>query len=141
MRASEAEREAVVERLREHCAAGRLTVDELSERIERAYAARTVADLDALTADLPRPVSARRADTLDRAIADAIRKGWRLESRADGHAVMVRGKRPNHLLHGFLTVFTGIWGIVWLAVALSGVQHRLLIELDDEGRPRFERLR
>jgi len=40
LRASDADREQFVEALREHHAEGRLTLEELTERTERAYAAR-----------------------------------------------------------------------------------------------------
>jgi hypothetical protein len=53
LRASDADREQFVEALRQHHAEGRLTVEELTERTERAYAARTFGDLDALATDLP----------------------------------------------------------------------------------------
>jgi Domain of unknown function (DUF1707)/Cell wall-active antibiotics response 4TMS YvqF len=53
LRVSDAEREATVVRLREAGGEGRLTLEELAERVERADAARTRGDLDALTADLP----------------------------------------------------------------------------------------
>jgi Domain of unknown function (DUF1707)/2TM domain len=53
VRVSDAERERAVTALREHAGEGRLDVAELSERLERAYAARTRADLAVLTADLP----------------------------------------------------------------------------------------
>ena len=52
-RASDAEREAVVARLRHAAGEGRLTVDELDERIDAAYAATSRAELEPLTADLP----------------------------------------------------------------------------------------
>jgi hypothetical protein len=52
-RASDAEREAVVVRLRDAGAEGRLTIEELAERIDAAYAARTRAELEPLVADLP----------------------------------------------------------------------------------------
>jgi hypothetical protein len=52
-RASDSEREAVVARLRHAAAEGRLTVDELDERIDAAYTAKTRAELEPLTADLP----------------------------------------------------------------------------------------
>jgi Domain of unknown function (DUF1707)/2TM domain len=55
MRASEAEREAAVEELRRHASVGRLDVDELEQRVEAAFAARTLDDLSALTRDLPVP--------------------------------------------------------------------------------------
>ena len=53
IRASDADRERTATLLREHCAAGRLMPEELSERLDAAYAARTVAQLDALLHDLP----------------------------------------------------------------------------------------
>jgi hypothetical protein len=53
LRASDADRERFVEALRQHHLDGRLTAKELAERTERAYAARTLGDLDALATDLP----------------------------------------------------------------------------------------
>jgi hypothetical protein len=53
MRVADADRERVVEELREHTIAGRLTSEELEERSGSAYRARTRAELDVLRADLP----------------------------------------------------------------------------------------
>jgi len=53
LRTSDAEREAVVETLREHAAAGRLDADELEQRLGAAYGAQLRADLVPLVADLP----------------------------------------------------------------------------------------
>ncbi|HEY1688698.1 MAG TPA: DUF1707 domain-containing protein [Solirubrobacteraceae bacterium] len=53
IRASDAEREALIEDLREHTVAGRLSPEELEERIGVVYAAKTRAELDAVRADLP----------------------------------------------------------------------------------------
>src|SRR5262245_59680974 len=53
MRASDAEREAVVEVLRQASVEGRLTLAELTERTEAAYLAQTHAELAQLTTDLP----------------------------------------------------------------------------------------
>jgi DUF1707 SHOCT-like domain len=53
LRVSDSEREAVVATLREHFFAGRLSVDEFTERVERAYSARTAGDLAAVDDDLP----------------------------------------------------------------------------------------
>ena len=55
LRASDAERDAAAGRLREAHAEGRLTVEEFSERLDAALAARTRGDLEALTRDLPAP--------------------------------------------------------------------------------------
>lgn len=53
LRASDAERERQVQLLTEHAAQGRLTPEELSERVGRAYGSRTRAELAALLSDLP----------------------------------------------------------------------------------------
>jgi len=53
LRVSDAQREDTVEVLRASAGAGRLDVDELADRVGQAYAARTVAQLAALTRDLP----------------------------------------------------------------------------------------
>jgi hypothetical protein len=57
VRIGTAEREAAASALSEHFAAGRLDQDELEERLDRAYAAKTGADLEPLFQDLPRPGS------------------------------------------------------------------------------------
>jgi len=53
MRVGDAEREAAAAELREHYASGRLTLDELNERIDQAFAAKTRGDLNVLMTDLP----------------------------------------------------------------------------------------
>jgi fatty acid desaturase len=56
LRASDGDRERTVDELRAHAADGRLTVEELEERVQRALAARTIGDLTSLTRDLPNQV-------------------------------------------------------------------------------------
>jgi uncharacterized protein DUF1707 len=53
MRASDADRERVVEHLRTALQEGRLDLGEYDERMQRAYAAKTYGDLDGLLTDLP----------------------------------------------------------------------------------------
>jgi hypothetical protein len=53
MRVSDAEREAAAAELREHFASGRLTQDEMDERLTAVFAAKTRADLSAVFTDLP----------------------------------------------------------------------------------------
>ncbi|WBB55113.1 DUF1707 domain-containing protein [Verrucosispora sp. WMMD573] len=55
MRAADVDRQAVAERLRVALDEGRLDLHEYDERLQRAYAARTYAELDALVSDLPAP--------------------------------------------------------------------------------------
>jgi len=67
MRVSDADREAAVEMLREHFFAGRLDVEEFTERVELAYDARTIAELRQVESELPaagRSAPARRKPRL-----------------------------------------------------------------------------
>ncbi|MEO3825169.1 DUF1707 domain-containing protein [Actinomadura sp. B10D3] len=58
MRAGDADRERVAHVLREAAGEGRLTLAELDERLDAVYAAKTYADLEPLTRDLPAPGTA-----------------------------------------------------------------------------------
>lgn len=53
LRASDADRERVVDRLRDAVAEGRLDMEEFEERLDAAYKSRTYAELEPLTRDLP----------------------------------------------------------------------------------------
>jgi hypothetical protein len=53
MRASDADRERVATELRDHAVAGRLDTDELEDRLQQAYGARTTDELQSLRRDLP----------------------------------------------------------------------------------------
>lgn len=55
IRVSDADRERVTARLREHFAEGRLTREELDERVTAALSAKTVGDLRRVMVDLPEP--------------------------------------------------------------------------------------
>ena len=99
VRASDAEREAVVERLRVATAEGRLTLGELAERTGAAYTATTRGELVRVTADLPAvpsspAVPARPATRADRewvvaVMGDSKRQGrWRVERPLTAVAVM-----------------------------------------------------
>ncbi len=53
VRVGDADREAIAAQLREHYADGRLTLEELNERLDQAFAAKTKADLNTVMRDLP----------------------------------------------------------------------------------------
>ncbi len=74
IRVSDADRERVTARLRDHYAEGRLSAEEMEERITAALNAKTVGDLRQVMADLPEPELAGR------------RSGGRRARRADGGA-------------------------------------------------------
>jgi len=89
--ASDADRERVAERLRAAAGDGRITATELEERLERAFSARTDAELEPLVADLPAPAEAapRR---------EGRRRGRRLNDHARAYI-------------GVSVLLVGIWAL------------------------------
>jgi Domain of unknown function (DUF1707) len=86
LRVSHAERDQVVELLQEAAGDGRLTGDELDERVEAALAARTRADLDGLTADLPAPARPAQKELvkINQRFGETERKGrWVVPRRME----------------------------------------------------------
>lgn len=104
LRASDTDRERVAERLRRAAGDGQLTLDELDERLQAAYAARTRGALAPLTADLQESPAVRAAATgsgvtvrpgpggarwLVSVMGGVERKGrWRLSPRATSLNIM-----------------------------------------------------
>ena len=70
MRASDADREAVADALRDAHAEGRLTLEEFEERLDATLAAKTIGELAVVTKDLPSP---QRSDRGHHRRADAGR--------------------------------------------------------------------
>ena len=62
LRIGDEERDAAMAQLRDHFVAGRLTFDELTERIDLALTAKTQGHIDRLMADLPRPPRPARVE-------------------------------------------------------------------------------
>jgi hypothetical protein len=54
LRAADSDRDAIADILREQHVAGRIGTDELQERLDRCFSAKTYGELDELVADLPR---------------------------------------------------------------------------------------
>jgi hypothetical protein len=95
LRVSDEERESAVREIREHFAAGRLDDDELAERIQAAYAARTAGELAAIRADLP-PLPATRTR----------QKAELAERRAELRAQVLQQSGASLVP---FTICTGIW--------------------------------
>jgi hypothetical protein len=85
--------------------------------------------------------SDERKAILARQIATMVAQGRRVESQSDYQAVLVKGHRPNHVLHLILTIITvGLWGIVWLALVLFGGEKREMVTVDDWGNTAVQKL-
>jgi Domain of unknown function (DUF1707)/2TM domain len=134
LRASDADRERVAEALGQAHAEGRLTAEEFDERVGRAYAARTYADLEGLTGDLPPPPPPARPATVPAAAATAQARRAFLGHLASYLSVSV--------------LLVGIWALsgrggFWPAWAMLGwgfavVSHglRVLLPPDPDARRR-----
>jgi hypothetical protein len=95
LRASDGERERTVVTLRDGAAEGRLTFDELAERLELAYRATTAGELEQLVADLPAvapsavPAPGRRKRWNIAVMGGCTRRGrWRPAPRSIAIAFM-----------------------------------------------------
>jgi hypothetical protein len=89
----------------------------------------------------PRKSSDERKEILARAIHTQVAQGARVESQSDYQAILVKGHRPNHLLHLVLTILTlGVWGFVWLGVIAFGGEKRMSASVDDWGNTNIQNL-
>jgi hypothetical protein len=115
-RVGDAEREAVTEQLREHYAAGRLTIDEFRARLDAAYSATTAAGLSRVTTDLPAAAGPSPAGA-----------AWRATGAAQPHRAPVPARRRHPGRLAALLVFIGL--VTASAVALGSLPHGGLLVL------------
>jgi len=71
------------------------------------------------------------ADEVSRRVA----RGGRVEVQTDYQAIIVSGRRVNHLLHLILSVLTiGAWALlIWLPLAIFGGEKRYAVTVDRFG--------
>ncbi|MEU4218007.1 DUF1707 domain-containing protein [Actinoplanes sp. NPDC026623] len=107
MRAGDSERQAVADQLKAALDEGRLDLHEYDERLQRAYAAKTYADLDGLVTDLPGTIPAQRS-RVEPVQAPSAAPGAREPRKA--------GVRPYVSSYGALVlVCVVIWGMSCLS--------------------------
>lgn len=76
--------------------------------------------------------SRRRA--LANAVAAEVAGGARVESQTDTSAIVVTGKKVNHLLQLVITLVTcGLWLFVWAYLAIVKKEHRISLQVDEFG--------
>jgi hypothetical protein len=110
MRAGDGDREAVAQRLKGALDEGRLDIGEYDERMQRAYAAKTFADLDGLTADLPGTIPAHQAQLAPRTAQDGPTPGQAIgEVQKPGGPPWIAGYA------GVVVVCVIIWAVSCLA--------------------------
>jgi hypothetical protein len=121
IRASDADRDHITVRLREHFAAGRLTSDELDERISAALKAKTHGELRQLMTDLPEP-----APTAPRATQRPHPAGppWVVRRRGPRLLPVLLLVLLAAMLPGGHWLFFGVLQVVlvfWLLACLGGI--------------------
>ncbi|MGP4024690.1 DUF1707 SHOCT-like domain-containing protein [Actinomadura sp. 3N407] len=110
IRASDADRDRVAASLRDHCGEGRITVDELQERLEAVYGAKTVGELQEVTADLP------EEDLYQLPVPASQPKSTASPARVPSRELDITGNRA--MWAAWATV-GGINFTIWLIIALS----------------------
>lgn len=69
------------------------------------------------------------------AIAGEARQGWRVEAQGPWQVSLVRGKRPNHILHLILSIVTvGLWLPVWFFITVTTREHRNTLVVNEYGQ-------
>jgi DUF1707 SHOCT-like domain len=145
LRVSHADREQVVDLLKAAFVQGRLTPDELDGRIGQVLAARTYADLTALTADLPAeperaPIAApvpvpAQAGTRNQSAKKAVKSG----AVAIGAAVVVLCGTVAALGQPAAAILVAIFMTVLAGVAAALVSALIAVSLKVESRRRTRR--
>jgi hypothetical protein len=125
MRASDADRDAVVSDLGEHFQAGRLTAAELDERTGRALAARTWGELGELQADLPAARPAAAPSSGARPGPPSGRMAPPLIAALAGIGIVAAV---------LVNVAQGRWGFIWLLLPAVLIARRLTCHPGGPGR-------
>jgi hypothetical protein len=79
--------------------------------------------------------ASERKELLARSVQSHVAQGYRVESAAgDYGAVLIKGHKPNHLMHLLITLCTlGVWSIGWLIRISMGGEKRLMLAVDEYG--------
>lgn len=110
LRAGDADRERVADRLRKSHTEGRLDLAEFQERLERCYEAKTFGQLDELVGDLP-----REREPAERSSASWAPWHWRLVRWAPLliFLVIAAGAHTHHVFWLWIAVAFVIWRLSW----------------------------
>ncbi|RRO13641.1 DUF1707 domain-containing protein [Saccharopolyspora rhizosphaerae] len=126
MRASDADRERVVERLRAALDEGRLSITEYDDRLRSAYGATTIGELEPLVEDLPEPEPSAEVAAREEHKA-TLSKEWR--DWAGAAVVMIAIWGVTSVASGELAFFWPafpivIWAAVVVAMTIEGPRKR-----------------
>ncbi|MGH2858408.1 MAG: DUF1707 SHOCT-like domain-containing protein [Solirubrobacteraceae bacterium] len=128
LRASDADRDQIVERLRQAATEGRIAAEELEQRVSAALKARTYADLEATVADLPRDRDQERGRDRDhhgrRAPTRRSAGGWALTTVRSNPALLLFAIPVVAVTAAMLLAATIIWAVTMIVVMVLGGRPR-----------------
>jgi len=74
-------------------------------------------------------------------VAQSVARGARVDSQSDFQAVLISGRRVNHVLHAILSlVMLGLWLIVWGLLVFTGGEKRQLVQVDEYGNVNVQKV-
>jgi Domain of unknown function (DUF1707) len=129
MRAADADRQAVAERLTGALEEGRLDLHEYDERLQRAYAAKTYGELKGLLSDLPAAVQRQQPAQFAEVPTTGVTRRWLAETW-DGYVrtvgVVIAIWAVTCIMSGELIYFwpgwvAGPWGVYLIYRTISGL--------------------
>ena len=113
-------------------------------RRRRRRRRRSIAGIDAQPPeidDLQEEINDQRKERQANLVAGQVAAGGRVESQGDYQAIVVEGRRVNHVLHVILSFLTcGFWIIVWIVLGIAGGEKRKLVKVDEDGNETVTRL-
>jgi hypothetical protein len=119
LRASDEDRDRIVDRLHRAATEGRISSEELEQRTTAALKARTYAELEATVADLPGPTRQRGLP------AQRSAAGWALATVREYPVLLVVAIPALAVATAMLLAATIVWTILVLIVLMAGGRHRL----------------
>ncbi|MEU4575410.1 DUF1707 domain-containing protein [Nonomuraea sp. ATR24] len=119
VRASDHDRERVAEMLRVAVSEGRISLEELNDRVDRTYSARTLGELDDVVADLPHPGPPSAAVAATAALPAPVGGALQLHTTSGKLAQVGRWSVP-----AYLSAKAGRWGKVRVDFTRADCPHR-----------------
>lgn len=82
----------------------------------------------------PPPPAAPGVTPLDEAVHKAATDGWTVVNRDSHNAVLNKGGKVRHVMHGIISLLTcGVWLWGWAIVAILGAKQMMTLSMDANG--------
>jgi hypothetical protein len=125
-RASDEDRERIIERLHKAATEGRLAAEELEHRVSTALKARTYDELDSTVADLPGPRPPHRRESARGLEPERRSAGRRVVSTVTANPILLLFAIPVlAVTTAMLLAATIVWAVLMFVVLMLGGRPRL----------------